>query len=150
MSVKVVCKNPDAFRDYEIVEKYEAGMVLMGSEVKSLRNGTASIKEAYVKIENGEAFLVNSHIADYKAASFLNHKPNRKRKLLLKKHEIERIEGKITLKGFTVVPIQIYFKEGIAKIEIGVGRGRQKEDKRDRIRAKEEKRRLERILKPRR
>ncbi len=149
MSIKVVCKNPNAFRDYEIIEIYEAGLVLVGSEVKSLRNGTASIKEAYVKIENGEAFLINSHIADYKAASFLNHKPTRKRKLLLKKNEIERLSGKTTLKGLTIVPIQIYFKEGIAKIEIGVGRGKHKEDKRETIRNKEEKRRLARILKPR-
>ncbi len=150
MSIKVVCKNPDAFRDYEIIEKYEAGLVLLGSEVKSLRNGTASIKEAYVKIEDGEAFLVNSHIANYRAASYLNHNPNRKRKLLLNRHEIERIEGKITLKGFTVIPIQVYFKEGIAKIELGVGRGRHKEDKREAIKAKEENRRLAKILKPRR
>lgn len=149
MSVKIVCKNPNVFRDYEIVEKYEAGLVLMGSEVKSLRNGTASIKEAYVTIENGEAYLINSHIADYKAASYLNHQPNRKRKLLLKKHEIERIKGKITLKGFTVVPIQIYFKDGLAKIEIAVGKGRHKIDKREIIKAKEEKRRINKLLKPR-
>jgi len=149
MSVNVVCKNPNAYRDYEIVEKYEAGLVLVGSEVKSLRNGTASIKEAYVKIENGEAYLINSHIADYRAASILNHKPNRKRKLLLKKHEIERLDGKTTLKGFTIIPIQIYFKNGLAKIEIGVGRGKHKSDKREAIREKEEKRRLQKIMKPR-
>jgi SsrA-binding protein len=149
MSINVVCKNPDAYRDYEIIEKYEAGLVLLGSEVKSLRNGAASIKEAYVKIENGEAFLVNSHIADYKAASILNHKPNRKRKLLLKKKEIERLNGKTTLKGYTIVPIQIYFKDGLAKIEIGLGRGKQKTDKREAIREKEEKRRLQRVMKPR-
>ncbi|MCX7942971.1 MAG: SsrA-binding protein SmpB [Deltaproteobacteria bacterium] len=149
MSIKVVCKNPNVFKDYDIVERYEAGIVLLGSEVKSLRNGAVSIKEAYVKVEDGEAFLINSHIADYKAASFLNHKPNRKRKLLLKKREIEKIAGRITQKGFTVVPIQIYFKEGIAKIEIGVGRGKHKEDKREQIRLREEKRRLEKTLKPR-
>lgn len=149
MSVKVVCKNPNVYRDYEIIEKYEAGMVLVGSEVKSLRSGTASIKEAYVKVENGEAFLINSHIADYKAASFLNHKPNRKRKLLLKKNEIARLSGKMTIKGLTIIPIQIYFKDGIAKIEIGVGRGKHKEDKREAIKNKEEKRRLAKILKPR-
>jgi SsrA-binding protein len=149
MSINVVCKNPDAYRDYEIIEKYEAGLVLLGSEVKSLRNGAASIKEAYVKIENGEAFLINSHIADYKAASILNHKPNRKRKLLLKKKEIERLNGKTTLKGYTIVPIQIYFKDGLAKIEIGLGRGKQKTDKREAIREKEEKRRLQRVMKPR-
>lgn len=149
MSIQVVCRNPNVYRDYEIVEKYEAGLVLTGSEVKSLRNGNASIKEAYVKVEKGEAFLVNSHIAEYKASSFLNHKPNRIRKLLLKKREIERIEGKITLKGYTVVPIQIYFKNGIAKVEIGVGKGRHKEDKRELIRAKEEKRRIDKILKNR-
>jgi len=149
MSINVVCKNPDAYRDYEIIEKYEAGLVLLGSEVKSLRNGAASIKEAYVKIENGEAFLINSHIADYKAASILNHKPNRKRKLLLKKKEIERLNGKTTLKGYTIVPIQIYFKDGLAKIEIGLGRGKHKTDKREAIREKEEKRRLQRVMKPR-
>lgn len=149
MSINVVCKNPDAYRDYEIIEKYEAGLVLLGSEVKSLRNGAASIKEAYVKIENGEAFLINSHIADYKAASILNHKPNRKRKLLLKKKEIERLNGKTTLKGYTIVPIQIYFKDGLAKIEIGLGRGKQKTDKREAIREKEEKKRLQRVMKPR-
>lgn len=148
MSVKIVCKNPNVYRDYEIIERYEAGMVLVGSEVKSLRSGAASIKEAYVKVENGEAFLINSHIAHYEAASFLNHKPNRKRKLLLKKNEIARLSGKMTIKGLTIIPIQIYFRDGIAKIELGVGRGKQKGDKREAIKDKEEKRRLAKILKP--
>jgi SsrA-binding protein len=147
--VKVVCRNPHAHKDYVLEERLEAGLVLMGSEVKSLRDGGASLKEAYVSVAKGEAWLVNANISPYKSASAFNHEPKRKRKLLLHKRQIERLQGKLTQEGMTIIALQIYFLDGRAKVEIAVGKGRKLYDRRDQIRKKEERREIEKAMKGR-
>jgi SsrA-binding protein len=147
--VKVACRNPTAYKDYVLEDKLEAGMVLWGSEVKSLRDGGASLKEAYVTVDRGEAWLVNANIAPYKSASVFNHEPKRRRKLLLHKKQILRLHGRLTQEGMTIVPLQIYFLDGKAKLEIAVGKGRRQYDRRDQIRRKEERREIEREMKDR-
>jgi len=147
--VKIACRNPSAFKDYVIEDKIEAGLVLTGSEVKSLRDGGASLKEAYVTVDRGEAWLVNANIAPYRSASTFNHEPKRRRKLLLHKKQIMRLQGKLTQEGLTIVPLVIYFLDGTAKVEIAVGKGRKQHDRRDQIRKKEERRELEKVMKGR-
>ena len=130
---KVVCQNRKARHDYDIIEVIEAGLVLTGSEVKSLRDGGAHLTDAWAEVRGGEAFLVGAHIAPYAQASYLNHPPRRERKLLLHAREISRLEGKVREKGLTLVPLVLYFREGRAKVEIALARGRRAYDKRDRI-----------------
>ncbi len=138
---KMVCTNRRARRDYFIVERLEAGLALRGTEVKSLREGRVELREAYVAVEGGEAFLVDAHIAPWPGAAYFNHQPLRRRKLLLKAKEIARLRGQIDQKGFTAVPLSIYFNEkNLAKVEIGVGRGRKQIDKRELIRLRDEER----------
>lgn len=144
---KTVARNRKAYRDYDIEEEYEAGMVLQGTEVKSLRAGRCSIKEGYAKIERGEVFLHNVHIAKYEQGNRENHEPRRKRKLLLKQREINRLIGKTSQKGYTLVPLELYFKNGYAKIKLGLGKGRAKHDKRQKIKERDEKRRMDKQLK---
>ncbi len=143
----IVCVNRKARFDYQIEETFEAGLVLMGSEVKSLRDGKAQLVDSYGRINKGEAFLFNAHISPYPAASGLNHEPVRKRKLLLHKREIERLTGKVKERGLTLVPLRLYFKEGRAKVEMALARGKKTYDKRDSIRRKEVRREVERTLK---
>ncbi|MBI5528510.1 MAG: SsrA-binding protein SmpB [Deltaproteobacteria bacterium] len=145
--VKVACRNPTAYKDYVLEDKFEAGMVLSGSEVKSLRDGGASLKEAYVTVDRGEAWLVNANIAPYKSASVFNHEPKRRRKLLLHKRQILRLHGRLTQEGMTIVPLQIYFLNGKAKLELAVGKGRRQYDRREQIRKKEERREIEKVMK---
>jgi SsrA-binding protein len=145
--VKVVCRNPSAFKDYVIDERIEAGIVLTGSEVKSLRDGGSSLKEAYISVDRGEAWLINSHIAPYRSASVFNHEPKRKRKLLLHKRQIERLAGRLTQEGMTVVPLELYFLDGKAKVQIAVGKGRKFHDRREVIRKKEERREIDKAMK---
>jgi len=140
--VKPVCRNATASREYAIEEKIEAGIVLTGSEVKSLRDGGASLKESYVSIDGGQAWLINANIAPYRCSSIFNHEPKRKRKLLLHLRQIERIAGRLSQEGMTAIPLQMYFLEGKAKVEIGVGKGRKLHDKRDQIRKEEERREM--------
>jgi len=140
--IKVVCRNPSAFRDYIIEDKLEAGIVLTGSEVKSLREGGSSLKDAYVSVESGEAWLINSHIAPYRSASVFNHEPRRRRKLLLHKKQIERLSGRLSCEGMTAVPLQMYFSEGKAKVELALAKGRKHDDKRELIRSREQRREL--------
>lgn len=147
--VKVACRNPSGYKDYVIEDKIEAGLVLTGSEVKSLREGGASLKEAYVLVDRGEAWLVNANIAPYRMASAFNHEPKRKRKLLLHKKQIMRLQGKLTQEGMSIIPLQIYFLDGTAKVEIAVGKGRKQFDRRDQIRKKEERREMEKAMKGR-
>jgi SsrA-binding protein len=141
-------KNKKAYFDYEILEKYEAGIALKGSEVKSLREGKANIRDAFVRIEDGEAYLFNSYIAPYNHGGLFNHEPTRRRKLLLHKREIKRLAGKVSEKGLTIVPLRIYFNErGKAKVEIALVRGKKKYDKREAIKRRELEREAQKAMK---
>jgi len=139
MQRRVICQNRKARFDYEVLDTLEAGIVLKGSEVKSLAMGQASISEAYAEIRNGEVFLVGSNIARYSGASYANHEPRRERKLLLNSKEIKRLQSKVREKGLTLIPLSIYFNErGKAKVELALCRGRKKYDKRERIMKRDE------------
>lgn len=149
MGVKVVATNRKAKHDYFLLDRYEAGLVLRGSEIKSIRAGQVSIKEAYVQIDEQEAWLIDAHIAPYDPASRQNHDPRRKRKLLLHKVEIRRLREEIRHKGLTIIPLRIYLKDGRAKIEIAVARGKRKYDKRAAIAERDTRREIERQLRQR-
>ena len=138
--IKLVANNKKAYHDYFIEEKYEAGLSLVGTEVKSLRQGKCSIKEAYVRIENGEVYVVGMNISPYEQGNIFNRDPLRVRKLLLHKAEINKLIGGSSEKGFTIMPLQVYFKNGRAKIEIGLARGKKNYDKRQDIAKKDAKR----------
>lgn len=144
---KVVATNRKARRDYEIAETYEAGLVLKGTEVKSLRRGSCSLKDGFALIKEGQAFLYNVYIAPYEAGSHYNPDPNRPRKLLLHKQEIVRLATKVSERGYTLVPLKVYFRDGHAKVELALAKGRAKYDKREKIKKKEQERELRRALK---
>ena len=141
---KVVARNRKARHDYEILDTFECGIVLRGSEVKSLRDAQVELKDAYGDIRNGEVWLERLHIAPYGFAAGGGHDPERPRKLLMHRREIDRLIGKINEVGLTLVPLQIYFKNGKAKVELGLARGRRTYDKRQKIRERMEKREMER------
>ncbi|MCD6449326.1 MAG: SsrA-binding protein SmpB [Thermotogaceae bacterium] len=147
--MKVVAVNKKAKTDYEMLETFEAGIVLKGTEVKSLREGRVSFKDAYCKIKDGELWLLNLHIAPYDHASkVFNHDPERPRKLLLHKREIKRLIGKLQERGLTLIPTKIYFNNrGFAKVEIALARGRRKYDKREVIKKREMERRMKEYMK---
>jgi SsrA-binding protein len=145
-----VCRNRRATHDYEILDKIECGIVLVGTEVKSLREGHASLDEAYAKVEGGEVWLVGAEIPEYLYGNRLNHKPKRTRKLLLRRSEISKFAGKASVKGFTLVPLRLYFKKGLAKVEIAVARGKQTHDKRQDLKKAEAKREIDRAMSRRR
>lgn len=147
--VKIVCQNRKARHEYFILEQYEAGMVLLGTEVKSLRLGRANIKDSYATIRGGEVFLYNMHIAKYPFAAYGNHEPLRPRKLLLHKDEIKRLTGKVKEKGQTLIPLEVLFKDGKAKVTLALATGKRKYDKREAIRKREEKRELDRAKRER-
>ncbi len=149
MAIKVVATNRKAYHDYHIHDTFEAGLVLVGSEIKSIRAGRVSLQEGFVLFENGEAWLVNVHIAQYDPASRQNHEPKRRRKLLLHRREIERLQGRVQEKGYTLVPTRLYLKEGRAKVEIALARGKKLYDKREAIARKDARRQVERALKER-
>lgn len=144
---KIVTINRKARYDYFIEDQYEAGLVLKGTEVKSLRDGSANLKDAYAKIKNGEVYVHQLHISPYPFAHFDNHDPLRPRKLLLHKKEIDKLYRKANEKGYTLVPTRIYFKNGKAKITIGLAKGKRHYDKRDTIRKRDQKRELDRARK---
>lgn len=146
---KTVASNRKAFYDYHIEEKYEAGISLLGTEVKSLRDGRVNLKDSYVIIKEGEAFLFNCHISPYSHGNINNHEPLRTRKLLLHKKEIAKLWGKISQQGLTLIPLKIYFKNGKAKVEVGLAKGKRQYEKRDSIKEKEAKREIERHIKGR-
>lgn len=146
---KVVCVNRRARHDYVIEETHEAGLVLTGSEVKSLREGRANLKDSYARVDRGEAFLLNAHISHYPAAHHFNHDPTRTRKLLMHKREILRLMGKVQEKGLTLVPLRLYFKDGHAKVELALARGKKLYDKRSAIREREVHREMERAMRRR-
>jgi SsrA-binding protein len=149
MIIKVVATNRKAYHDYNILETYEAGIALLGSEIKSVRASRVSLGEAYVRAEGGELWLVGAHIARYEAASYMGHEPTRPRKLLMHRKEIRNLTGKLAEKGLTLVPLRLYIKERTAKLEIGLGRGKKLYDKRESIKRRETEREIERTLKTR-
>ncbi|MFC1816799.1 SsrA-binding protein SmpB [Thermodesulfobacteriota bacterium] len=142
--IKIVTQNRKARHDYFIEDEYEAGMVLLGTEVKSLRNGRVNLKDSYARIQNGEVFVHQMHIGPYPFATFDNHEPLRPRKLLLHKNEIKRLYGKVNEKGLSLIPLKIYFQRGKAKITLALAKGKRKYDKRDAVRRRDEKRELDR------
>ncbi|MGZ5384818.1 MAG: SsrA-binding protein SmpB [Acidimicrobiia bacterium] len=144
--VKAITTNRRARHDYEITETFEAGIVLQGSEVKSLRAGNANLKDAYVMFREGEAWLIGGYIAPYSFSREGGHHPDRERKLLLHKKEIEKIASKVAERGLTLVPLGMYFKEGRAKVELGLGRGKARYDKRHALKEKQQKREMERAV----
>lgn len=137
---KMIAKNRKARHDYHVEESLEAGVSLLGSEVKSARDGRVSLTDAYAVIEKGEAWLISAHIAEYPFSHLRNHEPRRKRKLLLHSREIYRLAAKVREKGFTIIVLSMYFKKGKIKVEIALARGRRAYDKREAIRKKDEKR----------
>ena len=147
--LKVISVNKKARHRYHIEDTVEAGLVLLGSEVKSLRHGRVSIKEGYVRLEAGEGWLVDVHIPPYEQANRQNHEPLRARKLLLHKKEIERMFGKISRQGYTLVPLRLYFRRGKAKLEIGLGRGKKLHDKRQDQKSRDANREMDRARKQR-
>src|SRR5262249_12868789 len=130
-SIKPICRNKRAFHEYDVGDRLECGIVLTGTEVKSLREGSASLEEAYAKVEDGELWLIGSDIPEDAPGHRMNHKPKRPRKLLLHRREIGKFAGKASERGFTLVPLRMYFRNGRAKVEIAVARGKQTHDKRE-------------------
>ena len=139
--------NRKARYDYEILDRFEAGIVLTGTEIKSIRNGQANLKDSYAIIKNGEAYLLNMHISEYKQGNIFNHDENRTRKLLLHKNEIKKINDKISIKGLTLVPVKLYFKNGKAKIELAIARGKHTYDKKETIKRRDIDREVKKQLK---
>ncbi len=146
---KLIANNKKAYHDYFIDDKYETGIELYGTEVKSIRMGKCSIKEAFVRIQNGEVYIYGMHVNPYEKGNIFNKDPLRARKLLLHKAEIHKLGGKIAEKGFTLVPLQVYFKGSLVKVEIGLARGKKLYDKREDIAKKDQRRELEREFKVR-
>ncbi|MEX2552247.1 MAG: SsrA-binding protein SmpB [Actinomycetota bacterium] len=141
-----VVSNPKARHDYTILDSFEAGIVLQGSEVKSIRQGKASLREAFAIIRDGEVWLIQMHVAPYADAGYSQHEPLRKRKLLMHKQEIERLALKIKQQGLTLVPLRLYFTHGLAKVELGVAKGKKIYDKREDLKAKDAKMQIDRIM----
>lgn len=146
MSIKIITENKKARFDFEIIEVFEAGLMLVGSEVKSLRDSQVSLKDSYVAFRGHEAFLQKVHIAVYQASSYNNHEPERARKLLLHAHELEKIYEAVNEKKLTCVPLKMYFKKGKAKVEIAIARGKKKGDKRQAIKSREADRDIQRVM----
>lgn len=144
---KLIANNKKAFHDYFIDETYEAGVALHGTEVKSMRMGKCSIKEAFIRIENGEVFVYGMHVSPYEKGNLFNKDPLRVKKLLMHKYEINKLAGKIAEKGYTLVPLQVYFKDGRVKVEVGLAHGKKLYDKRADIAKKDQRRELEREFK---
>src|SRR3954451_3837184 len=147
--IKIVARNRKARHDYELLEKVEAGIVLTGTEVKSLRNGKANLEDAYAEIDREEVWLLGCDIPEDLQANRMHHVPKRRRKLLLHRREIDKLAGKSNEKGLTLVPLSIYFKKGMAKVELSVARGRKTYDKREALKKQEAKRDIDRALRKR-
>ena len=147
MNIKTIATNRKAHHDYTIMETIEAGIVLTGSEIKSIRTGEVSMSDAYVRPDHGELWLYNAYIARYNAASYLGHEPTRNRKLLLHRKQIRELASQVKEKGFTLVPLRLYIKDSYAKLEIAVARGKKLYDKRDAINKRENARNLDRVMK---
>lgn len=145
--IKLIANNKKAFHDYFIEDKYEAGIALAGTEVKSLRLGKCSVKEAFIRIENGEVYIYNMHISPYEKGNIFNKDPLRIKKLLLHRSEIRKMEGQIAQKGYTIVPLNVYFKGSLVKVEIGLAKGKKLYDKRHDIAKKDQNREAQRQFK---
>ena len=146
-SIRLIANNKKAFHDYFIDDTYEAGVELFGTEVKSLRNGKCSIKEAFIRIEKGEVYVYGMHVSPYEKGNIFNKDPLRVKKLLLHRYEIQKLEGKIAQKGYTLVPLKVYFKGSLVKVEVGLARGKKLYDKRQDIAKKDQKRDAQREFK---
>jgi SsrA-binding protein len=149
VSIKVIATNRKARHEYQFHDSYEAGLVLKGSEIKSIRAGRVSLQQGFVVFQDGEAWLVDVHIAPYDPASREGHEPRRRRKLLLHRREIDRLQGQSQQKGYTVIPTKLYLKDGRAKVEIALARGKRMYDKRQTLAERDSKRQVERALKER-
>lgn len=147
--IESIAKNRRARHDYTIIDTWEAGLVLTGSEVKSLREGKANLSDAYGIVRDGEIYIINLHISVYERASYNNHEPTRTRKLLLHKREIGRLIGAIERQGLTLIPLELYFKRGIAKVAIALGKGKKQHDKREDAKAKDADREIARAVRTR-
>ncbi|MDQ7093093.1 SsrA-binding protein SmpB [Desulfosporosinus sp. PR] len=145
--IKVVSENRKAFHDYFIEDRIEAGIILTGTEIKSIRNGRVNLKDSYAHLDNGEVWVYQMHISPYEQGNRFNHDPLRPRKLLLHRSEISKLVGKIQQQGLTLIPIKIYLKKGLAKVELGVAQGKKNYDKRQALAEREGKRDIERALK---
>jgi SsrA-binding protein len=150
VAVKLIADNRKARHEYQLLERYEAGIVLTGTEVKSLRDGGASLQQAYADVRDGEAWLIGAHIAEYGQGNIANHEPDRDRKLLLHSKEIASLLGKVRERGLTLVPTRLYFKDGKVKVELALARGKEQRDKRRDIAKRDAERQIERALKSRR
>jgi SsrA-binding protein len=149
MGEKLICSNKKAYHEYFIEEKLEAGMVLQGTEVKSLRAGNVNLTDSFMLIREGEAFLHNLHIAAYNFGNRANHQPDRQRKLLMHSKEITRLYGRVREQGYSVIPLRLYFKDGLVKVEIGLAKGKKLYDKREDLKKKDTQRELSQALKAR-
>lgn len=147
--INVVARNKKATHDYFILEKFECGIVLTGTEIKSIRAGKVSIQDAYCNIKNDELYIINMHIAKYEQGNIFNHQETRNRKLLAHRREIRKMFGKITQEGLTIIPLQVYIKNGLAKIEVAICKGKKKYDKREDLRRETVKRDISKAMKNR-
>ncbi len=148
--IKIICRNKRAFHEYEIHETVECGLVLTGTEVKSLREGSSSLEDAYAKLDDGEVWMLGSDIPEYSMGNRMNHKPKRPRKLLLHRREIDKFAGKATQRGFTLVPLKMYFKNGRAKVELAIASGKKLHDKRESAKKADAQREIRRAMSNRR
>ena len=146
MGIKIITANRKAYHDYHIEETVEAGLVLTGTEIKSIRMGRANLRDAYARPDNGEMWLINAHIAHFPGGNRFNHEPMRKRKLLLNRREIDILGAAVTRKGLTLVPLKLYLKNGMAKLELGVARGKKSYDKRESIARRDTERQMQRVV----
>src|SRR5574344_1023531 len=149
MDRKILATNKKAFHDFTIFEKFTAGIVLFGTEIKSMRKNGISLKDGFVKVEEGEVFLYNCHISPYEQGNRYNHKEQRVRKLLLTKKEILKIQSKVKKDGYTIIPLEVFLTKGFAKVEIGLAKGKKLHDKRDDLAKKDQKREMDRAVKSR-
>lgn len=147
MERQIISKNKKAYFDFHIFDKYEAGIVLTGTEIKSIRKNTVNLKDSFVRIENGEVFLYNCHISPFEHGNRYNHDPLRTRKLLLNRKEILKIDSKVKKDGYTIVPLEIFIFKGFAKVEIALAKGKKLHDKREDIAKKDQKREMDRLMK---
>ncbi len=144
---KLIAQNKKAFHDYFVEDTYEAGIVLVGCEVKSIRLGAINLRDSFVIIKNGEVYMIGAHISPYKMGSYNNVDPRRNRKLLLNRSEINKLRGKVEQKGYTLIPLKVYFKDALVKVQIGLCKGKELHDKRQAIKEKENDRNLRRVMK---
>ena len=149
MGEKLICNNKKAYHDYFIEEKLEAGLVLQGTEVKSLRAGKANLNDSFMLVRDGEAFLHNLHISPYDFGNRQNHQSDRNRKLLLHRKQIDRLYGSIREQGYSIIPLRLYFKDGLVKVEIGLAKGKKMYDKREDLKKKDSQRELSQVMKSR-